>query len=61
MGNGAGLENELLTELGALARTRSTTKFEYASRPSFSQPMAGNSLKKRLVAAESRLVEATSK
>ena len=51
----------LLADVGARTRTRSTTKVAYASRPSISHPMAGKSLKNRLVAAESRAVDACSK
>lgn len=51
----------LLADVGARTRTRSTTKVAYASRPSVSHPMAGKSLKNRLVAAESRAVDACSK
>lgn len=53
--------DELLTVGGAFTFTNSTTKLAYASRPSASQPTAGNNLKNRLVAFESRALEASSK
>lgn len=55
--NGRGV---LFAEAGARTFTRSTTKDAYACNPSASQPMAGNSLKNRLVAAASRDVDAFS-
>ena len=51
----------LFADAGARTRTRSTTNAPYTSRPSVSQPMAGNNLKKRLVAVESRDRDACSK
>lgn len=52
--------NVLFPEACGRPRTRSMTKSEYASRPSFSHPAAGKSLKKRVIAAESREIAALS-
>lgn len=51
----------LLAEVGALIRTRSTTKSAYACKPSASHPIDGNNLKYLLVAVESLEREASSK
>jgi len=50
----------LFTVVGALIRTKSITNPAYACKPSFSHPIAGNSLKNLLVVVESLAREASS-
>jgi hypothetical protein len=52
-------ENVLCTDAGGRTLTRSTMKDAYASNPSASQPITGNSLKKRVVATASRALVAS--
>ena len=52
-------ENVLCADAGGRTFTRSTMKDAYASNPSVSQPITGNSLKKRVVATASRALVAS--